>query len=101
CAGPDPVQAGPARHHPGARLAIRPRGEAALPAAAGRHRLDRVLVPGGAARALPRARRRQRAGGDLILAGVNQGRPTGLRTTGAREMTAQPTQLTLVSSGDL
>ncbi len=39
--GPDPLRVRPAGHDPGARLALRP----ALPAAPGRHRLDRVLLP--------------------------------------------------------
>ena len=40
---------------------------AALSAAAGRHRLDRLLVPGGAARGFPEAAGPERAGGDLRL----------------------------------
>ena len=41
-AGPDPLHRPPRRHHPGARLAQ----SAPLPAAAGRHRLHGVLLPG-------------------------------------------------------
>ena len=49
--GPDPLRAGPARDHPGAGLAQR----RPLPAAAGRHRLGRILVSDPADRAVPRA----------------------------------------------
>ena len=45
--GPDPLRAGSASDHPGARLAHREAGPP-LPAAAGRHRLGRLLVPDAA-----------------------------------------------------
>ena len=61
--GPDPLRAGPAGHDPGARLAHRQ--GSALPAAAGRHCLGRLLVPDAADRAVPAAARQRHAGGDL------------------------------------
>ncbi|CAA9551561.1 MAG: FIG01197961: hypothetical protein, partial [uncultured Thermomicrobiales bacterium] len=63
--GPDPLRRGPAGDDPGARLARGPRRQVALPAAPGRHRLDRPLVPGGAPRPLPNPARPQRSRGDL------------------------------------
>ncbi len=51
-------------HDPGARLAHR-EGQAALPAAAGRHRLGRLLVPDAADGALPGAARPRLSRGDL------------------------------------
>ena len=63
----DPIRfaAGPAGDDPGARLALAAGGQDALPAAAGRHRLDRVLVPARAARAVPGAAGAQRPGGSV------------------------------------
>jgi hypothetical protein len=61
--GPDPLQTGLARDPPGARLAFR----RALPALAGRHRLDGVLVSGRAARALPHPAGPERVGSDLAV----------------------------------
>ncbi len=56
--GPHPLRAGPPRHHPGARLAQAAGRPVALPAVAGRHRLDRALVSAGAARRSLRCRTR-------------------------------------------
>ena len=55
--GPDPLREGPARDHPGPGLAQR----RPLPAAPGRHRLGRLLVSDGAARAVPEAPAQGRA----------------------------------------
>ena len=49
CHGSHPLQAGSARDDPGARLAHGAGRQAALPGAAGRHRLHGLLVPVGAA----------------------------------------------------
>jgi hypothetical protein len=59
--GPDSLRDRLARYDPGAGLAFR----RAVLAAAGRHRLDGVLVPVGAARALRPAARDRRTRGDL------------------------------------
>ena len=53
---PDPLRARPAGDDPGARLAHREEGPP-LPAAAGRHRLGRLLVPDAAGGAVPAAAR--------------------------------------------
>ena len=55
----------PARDDPGARLALASGGEIALPAPAGRHRLDRLLVPDRTPRPLPGAAGTQRPGGSV------------------------------------
>ena len=59
--GPGALRVGPAGDHPGAGLARR----RALPAAAGRHRVGRLLVPGRAARAVPGAAAARRAGAEV------------------------------------
>ncbi len=75
------------------------RGRAgALPAAAGRHRLDGVLVPGGAARPLESPTRRGRARGDLArppygagLGSLSRARPATRRVeSGGRLATGGP-----------
>ena len=63
--GPGALPPGPAGDHPGAGLALPDRRQFTLSAAARRHRLDRLLVPGGASRALPVLAGRQRAGSNL------------------------------------
>src|SRR5262249_35054903 len=63
--GPDPLRGRPARHHPGPGLAPASGRPGPLSAAAGRHRLSRLLVPGGAARIVPVAAGADLPGGDL------------------------------------
>ena len=75
--GPGALPARPPRHHPGARLAHAPR--AAVPAAAGRHRVVRVLVPDAADRAVPAAAAPRPARGDLTPESDNMNQPTAAR----------------------
>ncbi|CAA9530691.1 MAG: FIG01197961: hypothetical protein, partial [uncultured Thermomicrobiales bacterium] len=63
--GPDPLQGRAAGDDPGPRLADPVGGPGPLPPPPGRHRLDRVLVPDRAARAVPAAAGRERAGGGV------------------------------------